>query len=187
MRSEKSRGSVKKIALLGNTGVGKGTFANLLEEMITDHRIHRLKLARPLYDAQESVYRLCGIVKPYEVQDGELLNFLGAHMRKINPKVLENSLKARIKDINEGIIVCDDARPKDVGYLKELGFVIIEILATPRIAEERRKLRGDLTLGSSKHSNKIRQRSSECDFKVINESTLDDFRNEVHRIAKAIL
>lgn len=187
MKQDTVQNDAVKIALLGNTGVGKGTFASFLEEIIEDRQVQRLKLAKPLYDAQQDVYDICGVIKQYDVQDGELLNFLGAHMRKINPKVLEDCLRERLTNIDCDVVVCDDARPKDVAYLKELGFIIVEIITRPEITGARRELRGDVTLGSSNHSSENGQRDIESDYTIINESTIEDFRESAERFVETAL
>jgi dephospho-CoA kinase len=177
---------IKKIALLGNTGVGKGTFADIVEDIVK-HKVYRMKLAKPLYDAQESIYNLCDVSKEYGVQDGELLNFLGVYMRKINPQVLEESLRKRLKHISEGVVICDDARPTDVKYLKDLNFIIVEIIANTEIAMKRRTLRGDLSLANPHHESEQGRSAVRSDFKVVNESTIEDFRDQISKIVEVIL
>ncbi|MBI5102395.1 MAG: hypothetical protein HZB33_11240 [Nitrospirae bacterium] len=113
---------VKKLALYGSPGAGKSTTTKILTELCAVKRmeIRRLRLADPLYECQSAIYKIAG--KPLSslyVQDGELLNFLGSHLRKINPSVLLDHFHKKLRDTmleldqlptSNSLIVCDDMR-----------------------------------------------------------------------------
>ncbi|MFJ8490046.1 hypothetical protein ACIRBZ_17030 [Streptomyces sp. NPDC094038] len=147
--------------------------------------MHIITLAEPLYRAQAAVYESAG--RPLQIgerrQDGALLNFLGSHMRKINPHVLEEhflSETARIhaacKDsTRRQVVICSDARPADLPYLRQGGFHPVVITVDEEVARKRKEARGDLTLGDSRHSTEIGLERIRPSSPVDNSGTLQEF------------
>ena len=133
------------LALLGRSGAGKDTFVSFLKNhsALGDRNPHVLRLAEPLYAGQESIYKLCGIPLDPNTQDGTLLNFLGQHMRKINPAVLKEVFAHKLSQSENSFVICPDARPVDIIFLKDLGFKIIHIDVSPELAYTRRIDRKD--------------------------------------------
>ncbi|MER6847667.1 hypothetical protein AB0A81_21040 [Streptomyces flaveolus] len=87
-----------RIALYGRPGAGKSTFADVLaeESRRAGFQVRRLKLGAPLYEVQALVYAMAG--RPLlegGAQDGQLLNALGAAMRRINPEAPPAAFSAR--------------------------------------------------------------------------------------------
>lgn len=179
-----------KLSLLGTTGVGKDTCVQIIRNLFSHKSISVIRLADPLYAAQEAIYKICKTNKDFYTQDGELLNFLGAHMRKINPDVLKQSFldRTQIDNSKADFVICPDARPLDIPFIRDAGFVILNIHADPSIAMQRRKLRGDLSLGKFDHATEAGLHSSMYDYQLVNNGSLEEFKKEIqHFISQFIL
>lgn len=173
-----------KLGLLGTTGVGKDTCVNMIKNHFPDLAISLIRLADPLYRAQDAIYTICRKAKDFYSQDGELLNFLGLHMRKINPDVLKQSFLAALQSCDPCIdcIICPDIRAIDVPFVKDAGFIIIHIDADPIITFERRKIRGDISLGKTNHQTERGINSSIYDHQLINNGSLEEFQENVKNL-----
>jgi len=144
------------IALYGTPGAGKSTTADLIEEIgkINGIYIKRIKLADPLYKAQAQIYKIAGKKIDFYSQDGELLNFLGYYLRKLNPSILLNEFDKQIKDfedmhqlspIRDGIVLCDDMRSPDFQFMMDNKFLMVRVIAENSLCSKRREQRGDLS------------------------------------------
>ncbi|SPF06215.1 hypothetical protein SMA5143A_7037 [Streptomyces sp. MA5143a] len=198
-RPQPTRPRACRIALFGLPGSGKSTFSLLAQEWAVknDATVHVITLAEPLYLAQAAVYECAG--RPLQTgerrQDGALLNFLGSHMRKINPHVLEEhflSETARIHAACEGstrrqVVICSDARPADLPYLRQGGFHPVVITVDEEVARERREARGDLTLGDSRHSTENGLERIRPSSPVDNSGTLQDFATATTALLNSLL
>lgn len=71
---------MKKICFIAPSGYGKSTAVKLLSEMCD---VKNIKIAEPLYELQNYFYDFINTKMKGE-QDGELLQFLGAKIRKHN-------------------------------------------------------------------------------------------------------
>ena len=176
-----SQKTQRKLALLGNTGVGKDTFVRIFQKRYAYLSMHLIKLATPLYEGQNAIYELCGRKIEPEVQDGILLNFLGNHMRRINPDVIKECF---LRDLHKkgqepDLIICHDTRPLDVSFVRDAGFFVLNIASDSEIALERRKARGDLSLGSSDHHTEKGLSSELYDAQILNNGTLEDFEQKI--------
>jgi dephospho-CoA kinase len=169
---------LKKLALLGNTGVGKDTCVKIIQNRFSHLKLSLIQLAAPLYEAQNAIYQICGKEKGPDVQDGVLLNFLGQHMRLINPYVLKESFLRILEKSQADLIICRDVRPLDVPFVREAGFFIVNIATDPSLCLERRKARGDLSLGASNHKTEVGLSAELYDTQIMNNSTLDNFERE---------
>lgn len=144
-----------RVALVGLPGVGKSTASRVLLQLFAERGVHAevIRLAKPLYDVQAFFYARCHqSLKPGQ-QDGELLNFLGEHFRKVSPNSLLNDFAARVRhrcDLIEAVI-CDDARPLDVEGLRSNGFTIVRVTADERVRVTRKAGRGDARPGRDDH------------------------------------
>lgn len=178
-----------RIALIGLPGAGKSTFAQAARRWAADRgqEIETITLATPLYRAQAAVYEIAG--RPLDdesAQDGELLNFLGSHLRKINPSVLEEHFLTELKrigslhpDMNRTLIICTDARPADFGYLRQELFQLVMIDVDPETSTRRRVLRGDLSLGATNHATEIGLSPTHADLVIGNNGSLEAFDSAV--------
>jgi cytidine deaminase len=173
-----------KIALTGNTGVGKDTFIQNLSKLKFVQNFKEIKLSSPFYVVQELVYKICGVEKDYFIQDGELLNFLGSHMRKINPNVLKLYFLEQLKQINPGysLVVCSDARPADLDFLREEKFLIIQILSDKKLSLERRILRGDISLSNFDDVTEKKDKELLADYQIVNNGTLNEYENNIYKL-----
>ncbi|WP_405767355.1 hypothetical protein [Streptomyces sp. NBC_01538] len=158
--------------------------------------MHIITLAEPLYRAQTAVYESAG--RPMQTaerrQDGALLNFLGSHMRKINPHVLEEHFlaeTARIHSVCESstrrqVVICSDARPADLRYLRKGGFHPVVITVEEEVACKRKEARGDLTLGDSRHSTENGLERIHPSTVVDNSGTLPNFASAVTALLNSV-
>ncbi|MFD6279794.1 hypothetical protein ACFWFI_30155 [Streptomyces sp. NPDC060209] len=158
--------------------------------------MHIITLAEPLYRAQAAVYESAG--RPLQTaerrQDGALLNFLGSHMRKINPHVLEEhflSETARIDAACENstrrqVVICSDARPADLPYLRRGDFHPVVITVDEEVAHKRKEARGDLTLGDSAHSTENGLERIHPSTPVDNSGTLQEFATAVTALLDSV-
>jgi hypothetical protein len=149
-----------RVALFGTPGAGKSTTTGFVEAFCRVRQLSfaRVKLADPLYEAQASLYRIAGRdLQEFYQQDGELLNFLGSYLRKVNPNVLVDRFAMRVRAYEEEfallptpyIIACDDMRFPDAAWVRSLGF--LHIVAKSATCVARRGDRGDRSLGSAEH------------------------------------
>lgn len=148
-------GQTLKVAIFGLPGVGKTTMAMLIQEHCAGLAIafRRIKLGDPLYEVQSYIYELAGRqLADFYTHDTELLSFLGAHIRKLNPAALLDRFAEKhdavLRDLSQSderqsIIVCDDMRLPDSGFLRELGFFFVRLVASEEICNQRQIERGD--------------------------------------------
>lgn len=176
---QKCEKTLRKLALLGNTGVGKDTCVKIIQNRFSHLDLSLIQLAAPLYEAQNAIYQICGEKKDHDVQDGILLNFLGQHMRLINPDVLKESFLKTLEKSQADLIICRDVRPLDVAFVRDAGFFVVNIATDPSLCIERRKARGDLSLGASNHKTEMGLSAELYDAQIMNNSSLDNFEQEI--------
>ena len=164
-----------KICFIAPSGYGKSTAIKILSEKFP---IKNIKIAQPLYELQEKFYKFIGTNMTGE-QDGELLQFLGAKIRKENPTFLLDEFSKRVAETDENYLITnDDCRPPDFEYLKNLGFVFVEIVGFKRE-------RNDHSPINSKNALEW-QNPIICDFKVENIKKIEDFRENLFNLMKKI-
>src|ERR1035441_9134606 len=163
MKGHNMRDNLIKIGLYGTPGAGKSTTLQVMRELCSGQGIHvaRIKLADPLYEAQAAIYKIAGqVLNDFYDQDGELLNFLGHYLRKLNSRVLLDRFSLRVQESSESlrakqagpcIIVCDDLRRADSDHVRSHGFLLGRVVADAAICVRRREARGDRSLGSASH------------------------------------
>ncbi|HCJ11808.1 MAG: hypothetical protein A2Y14_04185 [Verrucomicrobia bacterium GWF2_51_19] len=178
----------QRIALIGIPGSGKDTYAKFIIETMRDRHVAIIRLAEPLYCAQQAIYALCGVQKDYYEQDGVLLNFLGKHMREINPRVIEEAFHAALRDAKDSdLILCSDVRPCDISFVKREGFKLICLETDAAIAFERRKRRNDRSLGEANHVTESGLDRRSVDFLLPNNGSLEDLRRTGLTLLEALL
>ncbi|MEV6810101.1 hypothetical protein [Streptomyces sp. NPDC051129] len=184
---------MRKIALHGKPGAGKSTLAGMLAEECerAGAPVRRLKLGAPLYDAQALVYALAG--RPLvdnTVQDGPLLNALGAAMRRINPEALIAPFAARTQQAEglspQAVLICDDMRAPDAEAVLALGFRLVKVTAPDDIRMQRRAQRGDLAAGDDEHSTEAPVTAPEWR-RIENTGSLEDLRAQAAGIVSEVL
>lgn len=167
----------KRICLIAPSGYGKSTAIKLISK---NFKIKNIKIAEPLYNLQFHFYQTIDKTMNGE-QDGELLQFFGAKIRKENPTFLLNEFKKQIDKFNncDVIITNDDCRPPDYDYLKKLGFVFVEIKGFSHARQDHAKI--------DKKNSLEWQSEIKCDFCVENTSTLKQYeQNLIQLISKII-
>ncbi|KAA9150340.1 hypothetical protein FPZ12_041240 [Amycolatopsis acidicola] len=180
-----------RLALLGLPGAGKSTFVTIAAGWAAEHgyAVRKIVLASPLYEAQAAIYEICGVPLEDGVQDGELLNFLGAHLRKINPAVLRDRFEARISLLakeTRTLVLCPDARPLDVGYLRRAGFRTVLVSVSPEESQKRRIARGDLSLGATDHSTETGLDPGQVDITLGNHGSPAEYAESVRALLNAV-
>lgn len=177
-----------RIALVGNTGVGKSTFVNICKKHFKTLKIKEIRLAKPLYQAQNYIYKICKVQKNPDAQDGVLLNFLGQHMRTINEDVIKIHFIEQLKKMpnNINLIICSDVRPIDVPFVKKQGFSLINIQTDREIALERRLKRGDISLANAQHSTEQQIYGFQPDHIIVNNKSIEDYQNAALGLVKKL-
>ncbi|MFF7095780.1 hypothetical protein ACFY9A_25780 [Streptomyces rubradiris] len=153
--------------------------------------VRRLKLGAPLYDVQALVYALAG--RPLvdnTVQDGPLLNALGAAMRRINPDALTVPFAARVQQTEgycpQAVLICDDMRAPDAEAVLALGFRLVKVTAPDELRLQRKERRGDLGSGDDEHSTEAPVRAPEWR-RIENAGSLEDLRTQAASIVAEVL
>jgi hypothetical protein len=125
-----------KVSFLGPTRVGKTTAAGLVTELFGGTN---LKLAEPLFELQQIIYSYIG-KNIGSLQDGELLQFLGAKIQREIPDFLANDFCRRVLRATyvdrSSLITNDDCRPHNYPYLKALDFIFVEIRGPQRLRSD---------------------------------------------------
>ncbi|MGW2652097.1 hypothetical protein ACWC1D_00320 [Streptomyces sp. NPDC001478] len=177
-----------RFALFGKPGAGKSTFAGLLRQecSASGRSLRIVKIAGPLYELQRTVYEAAGVSAPAAgVQDGQLLNALGAHLRRINPTCLTDAFAARVAAVHgeapDAVVVCDDMRGPDAAALVGMGFRLVEITAPDEVRTARKARRGDLSPGDERHSTE-RPVEGEPWRRITNSGSLELLREQAARL-----
>lgn len=175
-----------KIALTGLPGVGKSTASKILMNALINRQINAkvIKLAAPLYDIQTAFYKRLELALLEEQQDGQLLNFLGGHFRKVDPEFLSRDLAWRCSAAiltGARALICDDARPLDLQALHDQGFIIIKVVAPEELRRVRKIARGDKFRGDDNHSTERSVEGADwnADITINNEGGIDEFEQHV--------
>ncbi|UAK34095.1 hypothetical protein K8O92_09460 [Nocardia asteroides] len=196
---EYSKSGEIRIALFGDAGAGKSTTGRFIESTCETLGIGfaRLRLAEPLYEAQHAIYEIAGrpLADKY-TQDGELLSFLGSHLRKINPTALVDAFRVRLELLLAGIriegrermvILCDDMRFPDWDDLHQLDFIPIRVIAHPDQCGRRRQLRGDYNISLTPSWHERNLDAIVPAFTVNNSGSIQDLEREVQRLVVGLL
>ncbi len=176
---------MRRIALIGKPGAGKSTCRT--ELAAAGFKVARVSLAAPLYDVQRAFYERLGRPLAEGQQDGELLNFLGAHFREVRQASLLEDFAVRTQlgmVLAPDLLLCDDARPKDVEGLRSLGFSIIEVTAPEDLRRARKAARGDLRNGNESHSTELG--AFQPDGQVVNSGTRAELRQRLLEVIDAV-
>ncbi|MBQ7885216.1 MAG: hypothetical protein IJ318_03900 [Clostridia bacterium] len=163
---------INKICFIAPSGYGKTTAINLLAK---DYNIKNIKIAEPLYDLQSRFYDYIN-AKLIGEQDGELLQFFGAKIRKINSNFLLDKFIEQVKKLSKQfcIITNDDCRTPDYLTLKDIGFTFVGIRGFCRT-------RIDQTKADPNNSLEWQQIDF-CDFYVNNFGTMDEYKEELNKL-----
>lgn len=159
----------RRICFIAPSGYGKSTAIKIISQK---YKVENVKIAKPLYDMQEYFYDK--IETPIKgEQDGELLQFLGAKIRKENSQYLLSHFRDSVESIEEGdvIVTNDDCRPPDYECLKDMGFVFVGIKGY-------RHDRCDHSSVDAK--NKLEWQSEiKCDYYIDNSSSIENYEKQL--------
>ncbi|WP_372404883.1 hypothetical protein [Streptomyces luteireticuli] len=182
-----------KLALFGWPGAGKTTLSGLLALQLEEAgaAARMLKVGAPLYELQAVIYAMAGRPLPDgRVQDGQLLNALGFHLRRINPDALTEAFGLRVRQVErdtpQAVVLCDDVRAADIGAVTALGFRLVEITAPDPVRRERKSGRGDLSAGDDQHPTEAATDAVPW-LRVDNSGSLDDLHAQAARIVREVL
>lgn len=132
---------IRVIALTGQMGSGKSTAADIIKQKIV-HQTAVIKFAQPLYDMQESIYKIINRPVPHP-KDRKLLQWLGTDWgRTIDENIWTSVWKERaeffLASNQDSVVLVDDCRyDNEAEIIKELGGVVINIEASKQIRAER--------------------------------------------------
>lgn len=172
-----------RIAIIGLSGCGKSTTAGIVARYAADKGLScaTVKLATPLYELQEQVYRRAGAPIAPGAQDQVLLEALADAMRRANPRSLADDFLARLAGTSADIVINDDLRDPHVDaiVLRDNGFRVLRVTASTAVRDRRLACRGDLTRAdrSTGQLDLI-----EPDAVLDNSGDLDDHRAAVHSL-----
>lgn len=177
------RRSPLRISVMGLAGAGKSTCASLMEEYARDKGLThaRIKLAKPLYDLQEQVYRKAGAQLHDGAQDQILMEALADAMRRIRPDSLAADFTARLADTDADLVVNDDLRDPhvDAPALRGQGFRVLRVTCAEEVRLRRLEGRGD----PSRADRSTREIDLIAPDAVIdNGAGLDAYRTAVHAL-----
>jgi hypothetical protein len=127
------------IAITGRMGTGKTTAFKYIERKLKKNKknIFYLKLAAPLYEMQDTIYRIAGL-NPPEAKDRELLQYLGTDWgRKISDTlwidIFINKYKQIIEQNPDATVLCDDVRfVNEAEMVKSIGGYVLKLVGSQR-------------------------------------------------------
>lgn len=135
-------------------------------------------MARPLYAAQAALLDRTGVHHSELAQDGELLSFLGGHIRHLDPDALTRRVIDRADWLqalsSERAIVISDARPVDLDALRRAGFAVVLVRAPEELRRARLYERRDLTANPDRAGAEISREEPSADVHVENTGSLSD-------------
>lgn len=182
-----------RICFFGPSGSGKSTCFGFAEDAIHERvdkklQVVRADVARPLREAQWSVYLKMGLIPPYDMttkpdqmpQDGKLLAFLASHFQNH----LGPACASYVAEMSDGCnrraaFVNTDCRNNAYGALHDAGFWFVRVMTEERLVRERLAERGDIT-PYDLQSEVERTDEIKPHFTVQNDGTLDDLRESVN-------
>ncbi len=166
-----------KISFIAPSEYGKNTAVNILKEKFN---LINIKIALPLYKLQDDFYRFINKNMVGE-QDGELLQYYGAKIRKENSQFLLDEFSKKLKKVInfDGIITNDDCRPPDFQFLKQNGFIFVKINGFKRDRLDHTK--------SNPSSRLEWHQNLPCDFEVDNFGTMEEYQKNLYNLMDKIL
>lgn len=169
-----------KIAFAGQMGVGKSTAVNYLLNKFDSQEV---SFAHPLYELQNHIQTFCGIPNK---KDRKLLQFIGTWGRSYNQNIWVEILLKKVENIDKNIIFLSDLRFKnEYEHLKKNNWIIILIKK-----QEISNIIDIIGTGDHNHESELDLFNIDerfFDYVINNNTTLDDFYNELEIIISKIL
>ena len=160
------------LVLIAPSGSGKSTAAEYIKK---HYQAEIIKLATPLYQIQSNIYQQLDI--PLTGQDGELLQFLGKKVFKLNPQFLFNEFKKQYHP--DKLIINDDCRPHNYENLKSLGGIFIEVHSPQRVRLE------DITIHN--HQDELEWTfPTPAEYQIYNDGSLFTFYQNIDKLMEKL-
>lgn len=180
------------LGIVGEKGAGKDTFVLLLKKILTDKKIAHIRFSDHLRETLD----LWHIPKTRE----NLQKLAVIFNEGYGDGTVADAVFARIKDLREQIICVDGVRwETDVKLIKKFPRnKLIYITAEPKTRFDRLKKRGEkvgeaemdysqfVKEEGAKNEVLIPQIGSLADFKIINEGSIENFEDEIRKIANLL-
>jgi dephospho-CoA kinase len=182
--------TIVKIALCGRLRSGKDTVAN---HLYIRHSFNRVAFGDALKKNAHATFPwVSEFSKPRA-----LYQAYGQLMRQIDPDVwikhAEQAVKgaidfrAGIGDKQIGIVLTDVRQQNEVDWCQENGFTLIRVTAPDEVRIARAKIAGDdFNEADLEHETESHIDSFECDYEVVNDSSVADLQRKVDEIMEAI-
>lgn len=181
------------IGLVGEKGSGKGTFTDLLQEVLPNKNVIQLRSSDVLKETLES-WNLPKTRENYQK--------LAVAMRDtFAPDALTQAMYKRIINTEADVVIFDGVRwETDVKMLKQFpqSYIVYVTAGLPvryQRLKTRREKEGEATTTMDQFVKEeqaetevlIPKIGTEADFKIINEGTLEDYKGKVKKIASKII
>lgn len=172
-----------RIALVGNMRSGKDTFADIL---INESGYTRIAFA-------DELKRICKELFPEQFTNGnkprKILQDVGQCMRNIDSDVWVKALGRKIEQCSDKNIVITDVRyQNEVDYLRDNGFIIVQIIVYRSILVERCKAT-DPNFNTTQLNHESESMASNYlvgDIVVYNNKSLEVYLDTVHQVISEI-
>lgn len=181
------------IGLVGEKGSGKDTFAHYLQDLIKQKRIAHIRFS----DLLKQTLKLWDL----PISRSNLQKMAQLLENGFGPGTVARGIEVQIQQTKADIIILDGIRWKpDMELLKKFpNHTLVYITADPKLRFQRLKSRGEKD-GESKMSFEQFQKEeqaknellipeigSKADFKIENNKSLEEFKNDVKNFCKAEL
>lgn len=179
-----------KIGILGEIRAGKDTLASLIFSTISQQ--HTVNCNS--FTFSEGIHDVLKMITPHIYKDGKprkALQTIGQAAREVDPDVWINYLfnaykfKSSVQEPNTVTIVHDVRQPNEAKRLREMGFILIKVIACPEVRKQRAIEAGDnFNEGDLSHSTEIVLHDCPYDFLIENSLDMDNLQQQVDLFIK---
>lgn len=175
--------NMARVALVGNMRSGKNTFGDIL---VKEYGYTEISFA-------DELKRICKELFPEQFKNGnkprEILQNVGQCMRSIDYDVWVKALDRKIKHYDGKNLVITDVRyPNEVDYLRNNGFIIVQIIVYRSIIVGRCKAT-DPNFNPAQLDHESESMASSYivgDILVYNNNSLEEYLAKVHQVISEI-